>query len=109
MSATIIYEVLLEVNSNLEGPFLEWLNAHVREMLTFEGFRSAQVTREVAPVGESVRICVQYKLKSISSFDRYEIEHASRMRAEGLKSFPQGLSATRSMWREVVNFDIGAT
>lgn len=99
VSGSVIYEVLLEVESSVETRFMSWLEPHVREMLTFEGFESARISRDIASTETLVRVCVEYVLADMQSFTAYESTHADRMRAEGVEVFPEGLSAKRVMWR----------
>lgn len=99
MSGSIIYEVLLSVDLNMEDRLMAWLTPHVREMLTFDGFKSARIHRQLDVSGKQVDICVHYVLKELQHFQRYEVEHAARMRAQGIEAFPVGLSATRAVWQ----------
>ena len=62
VSCSLIYEVLLEIDGSMEGRFMNWLEPHVHEMLTFEGFESARINSDVKSTERLARICVQYEL-----------------------------------------------
>ena len=40
---TVIYEVRLTIDPSIRAAFLSWLDEHVAEMLTFDGFVAAQI------------------------------------------------------------------
>ena len=93
----IVYEVRLTIDPKIRNQFLTWLDDHVVEMLSFDGFLDAHIL-----LGDNTmpnEISVHYTLTSAEFFERYEAEHAQRMRAEGLKRFPEGLEATRRIWQ----------
>ena len=92
----VIYEVRLTIDPSIRAEFLRWLDAHVAEMLTFDGFVTAQIL--TGDASEPDEVSVHYTLDSRASFAHYEQTHADRMRAEGLTLFPTGLSATRRLW-----------
>ena len=93
----IVYEVRLTIDPKIRNQFLTWLDDHVGEMLSFDGFLDAHIL-----LGDNAmpnEISVHYTLESAEFFEHYEREHALRMRAEGLKRFPEGLEATRRIWQ----------
>ncbi len=92
----VIYEVRLTIAPSIRTAFLRWLDEHVAEMLTFDGFVAAQIL--TGDTSEPDEVSVHYTLDSRRSFAKYEQTHAERMRAEGLSLFPTGLSATRRLW-----------
>ncbi len=46
---TILYEVDLEADAAIEGPFDTWLRNHVADMLQLEGFFFAGILADAAP------------------------------------------------------------
>ena len=61
-SRSVLYEVSLEADAAIEGPFDTWLRDHVADVLQFEGFRSAEILdADSAPPGR-VRRSVHYRL-----------------------------------------------
>ena len=99
MLKTVIYEVRLTIALDIRVQFMDWLEAHVQEMLTFDGFVSAKIL--TAPSETFEEVTVLYQLDSRSAFSAYEAKHAQRMRAEGLSHFPNGLKAERRLWDAV--------
>ena len=92
----VIYEVRLTISPSIRAEFLRWLDEHVAEMLTFDGFVAAQIL--TGDAFEPNEVSVHYSLEGRASFAQYEQTHAERMRAEGLRLFPTGLSAVRRLW-----------
>jgi hypothetical protein len=69
----------------LADAWLRWLRGgHVAEVLA-GGAAAAEV---VALDGPDTAYEVRYRFPSRAAFDRYEREHAPRLRAEGLRLFP---------------------
>jgi hypothetical protein len=65
--------------------WLAWLRAgHINEVLA-GGATAAEIIRCDGPV---VEYEVRYSFPSRDAFDRYEREHAPRLRAEALSRFP---------------------
>ncbi|MDH3589532.1 MAG: DUF4286 family protein [Gammaproteobacteria bacterium] len=97
----VIYEVRLEVDSQIVEEYDAWLAGHIDEMLAFDGFLSAEVLRtsDRAPAGEgrSVRV-VQYRVASRGDLDRYFEKHAARMREQGIDRFGQQFNASREIY-----------
>jgi hypothetical protein len=92
---TVLYEVNLEADAAIEGPFDTWLRDHIADLLQIDGFRSAEILGdESAPPGR-VRRIVQYRLRDQAALDAYLREHAPRMRAQGVARFGERFSADR--------------
>ncbi len=93
----IRYEVNLEVDAELADAFADWLRAHVAEMLTLPGFVSAELFAVEQPEAAADRrgFCVDYRLHDRQALDRYFVEHAPRMRAQGLQRFGGRFTAIR--------------
>ena len=104
----IVYEVNLEVDAAVAGPFGEWLAVHVREMLTLPGFVSATWYRELdRDEPGDARWCVQYQLASRADLEEYFTVHAERMRGEGLAHFADRFRASRRVLEPVEAFEAG--
>ena len=98
---SFIYEVNLELDIQIEEKFRQWLKPHIEEMLSFDGFLSAQwLSRN--PEDEKnekgvVLWTVQYSLKDRASYTKYINTHAPRMRKEGLDLFGGSFQASRRL------------
>jgi hypothetical protein len=65
--------------------WLRWLNdGHIAEVLA-GGATAAEIVRRDGPV---IEFEARYSFPSREAFDRYEREHAPRLRVEGLRLFP---------------------
>jgi hypothetical protein len=93
---TVLYEVNLDAEAGIAGPFDTWLRDHIADMLQFDGFLSAEILDDetVAPEGRIRRI-VQYRLRSQAALEAYLRDHAPRMRQQGVEKFGDRYTATR--------------
>jgi hypothetical protein len=92
---TVIYEVNLEADAAIEGPFDTWLRDHVADMLQLAGFLSAEVLDDVSAPSGRIRRTVQYRLRDQAALDRYLRDHAPQMRERGTALFGQRFTAAR--------------
>ena len=92
----VVYEVNLMVANELLGTYLPWLRDHIEEMLSFQGFESAELWSDSeASDAKSKSLVVQYRILTIEDLDRYFREDADRMRRDGMTRFPAGVQARR--------------
>ena len=93
----IAYEVNLDVDEDVFAPFRAWLDEHVRHMLALPGFVSAEVLERTDPPPSARRrsLCTIYRLRTEADLERYLREDAPRMRADGLRRFPDKFSSAR--------------
>ena len=105
---SFIYEVNLEVNEKIAEQFSQWLIPHIEEMLSFDGFQSAQWlirNREDEGIEKNVVLwTIQYKLDERSSYTKYINSHALRMRQEGLERFGGSFQASRRLLKSHSSF-----
>jgi hypothetical protein len=95
-TATLVYEVNLDVDIAIAGEYRAWLQTHVAQMLALPGFVSAQLFEllEPAEAGRSAW-CVHYHLCDAAALDAYLRDHAPRMRADGSARFGDRFRASR--------------
>lgn len=91
----IIYEVNLTVNNSVAEQYEKWLIDHIREMLRFEGFISAEWYEVEGSESNKSVWSIQYRIKNRESLEHYFQQHAQRMRQEGLRRFAGKFSAHR--------------
>lgn len=93
----IVYEVNLDIDAGLRGEYLPWLQAHVAEMLHFDGFDSAAIEAvlDPGPAAGRLALCVRYAVRNPACLDAYLAEHAPRMREAGIARFGDGVRAHR--------------
>ena len=96
---SFIYEVNLEVNTQVAKQFAKWLTPHIEEMLSFDGFLSAQwlIESREELTKDIVLWTVQYTLRDKEAYTKYLSTHASRMRQEGLDLFGGSFQASRRL------------
>ena len=92
---TVLYEVNLEADAAIEGPFDTWLRDHIADLLQFDGFRSAEILEDATVPSGRIRRIVQYRLRDQAALDAYVNNHAPRMRSQGAEKFGDRFSADR--------------
>jgi len=106
---TVLYEVNLDADAGIEGPFDTWLRDHVADVLQFDGFLSAEILDDdaEAPAGR-VRRTVLYRLRNQAALDAYLQDQAPRMRQQGVEKFGDRYSARRRVLAHREEFIRGA-
>jgi hypothetical protein len=94
-AGNVIYEVDLEADAAIEGPFDTWLRDHIADLLQFPGFLSAEVLSDTSTTPGKVQRTVQYRLRDQAALDDYLRNHAPRMRATGVRLFGNRFTAER--------------
>jgi len=97
----VVYEVNIAAEKDIVEKYETWLKKHIKDMLKFEGFLSAELfTRKPEDEGldkqdERKLFTMQYRLKDRKALDNYLTNHAPTMRQEGIQLFGNKFSATR--------------
>ena len=93
---SIIYEVNISLQREIETEYRHWLEKHIDEILTLPGFLDAQsFDVQRSDDVDTMDICVQYRLESQSALDNYFAQHAARLRADGVGKFGDRFTAKR--------------
>jgi hypothetical protein len=102
----VIYEVSLILETQIKEDFGAWLEEHMKEMLTFDGFESAALLHDVnkEPASATVEWTVQYRVRDEASLEQYFQENAGRMREDGLSRFGKAFSASRKIFNVAKEF-----
>ena len=104
----VVYEVSLEADAEIAGPFDTWLRDHVADMLVLPGFLSAEILSDEGTAPGRVSRVVQYRLRDQAALDAYLRDHAPRMRAQGVERFGERLAAERRVLAHREKFVRGA-
>ena len=104
----VIYEVALEADAEIAGPFDTWLRDHVADMLALPGFLAAEILSDEGTAPGRVSRVVHYRLRDQAALDAYLRDHAPRMRAHGAERFGSRYSAERRVLAHRERFDRGA-
>jgi cytidylate kinase len=103
-SGPVVYEVNLLIDEDIFSPYMAWLRPHMQEMLTIDGFCSAQLCDAVhlpdddAPANGQRRVVASYVLTSRAHLQEYFDVHAARLRGDGVNRFKGKFSATRRIF-----------
>ena len=94
---TTIYEVTLQIDSDIAAEYDDWLAVHDAEMLALPGFLSAEISTIESAEERPARVgrVVHYRLESREALDDYFRDHAARMRDEGIARFDERVGASR--------------
>ena len=90
--SAILYEVVINVAPEALEDYFSWLRPHMDEMLTFDGFQSADMFFNSENENE---ITCHYRLRDRAAMDAYLAGPAKEMRADGVKRFGDQISAKR--------------
>ena len=105
---TVLYEVNLDADAAIAGPFDTWLRDHIADVLQFDGFLSAEILDDDTASEGRIRRIVQYRLRNQAALDAYLREHAPRMRAQGVEKFGERYTAERRVLAHREEFIRGA-
>ncbi len=105
---TVLYEVNLDADAAIEGPFDTWLRDHIADVLQFDGFLSAEILGDDTATDGRIRRIVQYRLRNQAALDAYLRDHAPRMRAQGVEKFGERYTAERRVLAHREEFIRGA-
>ncbi|KTD18840.1 Uncharacterised protein [Legionella lansingensis] len=94
----LIYEVNLEVNRPIFEDYIRWLQPHIKELLTFDGFLKADLLFDTNDEQADVRkITIAYYLKDYQSYYNYINGPAVTMREQGSQRFKGQFVAHRRL------------
>ncbi len=94
----VVYEVNLEINSEIYEQFQIWLIKHVKAMLKFEGFIEVKILVEHTEQKANKKITCCYLVASPIALNHYLTNHAAAMRQDGINEFGDAFSATRRIF-----------
>lgn len=90
----ILYEVNIQIKSEVYLPFFEWLETHVQEMLALPGFSKANIFEDRPKAGDK-QLVIHYYLENQKAMDHYIQELAPKMRADGVTKFETSFQINR--------------
>jgi hypothetical protein len=106
---TVLYEVNLEAEAGIEGPFDTWLRDHIADVLQFDGFLAAEILDDTSPAPAGrIRRTVQYRLRDQAALEAYLRDHAPRMQQQGVEKFGDRYAAARRVLSHREEFVKGA-
>jgi len=105
----IVYEVNLQIDSNIREEYIPWLNFHIREIVSLNGFRKAELLEEMnedqnPPQDGKINLIIHYELETYNDLKNYFDNHAQKMREEGMKKFGGKFTATRRILKDLETF-----
>jgi hypothetical protein len=92
---TVLYEVSLEADAELEGPFDTWLRDHVADMLQLEGFLGAEILDDPTPPPGRLRRSVHYRVRDRDALERCRREQEPALRERAVALFGDRFNASQ--------------
>ncbi|MGD1944815.1 MAG: DUF4286 family protein [Croceivirga sp.] len=94
----IIYNVTINIDDSVHGEWLEWMkNKHIPDMLATGKFTHAKMTKVLVEEDMGgTSYSIQYTCIDRPTLERYYIENAPAMRADGQKRFANKFVAFRT-------------
>tara|TARA_B100000029_G_scaffold120323_1_gene113700 strand:+ start:469 stop:780 length:312 start_codon:yes stop_codon:yes gene_type:complete len=102
----IRYEVTLNIEKDIEKPFKEWLENHVKQMLLFKGFTNATIHEENLDNNIITVIIVNYIIDCKDNLKYYFKVYSNKMREDGLKKFPNQFTASRRVFDNEIEINL---
>ncbi len=94
----IIYEVNLQITTEIFPTYLEWLAPHTQSMLQFPGFLNVNILKERdVDTAQHTHLTLQYQIETMAHLDHYLQHHAQNMREEA-QQFAGQFSASRRIF-----------
>ena len=107
-SSSVLYEVSLEADAAIAGPFDTWLRDHVADVLQSDGFKSAEILDDESTPPGRVRRIVQYRLRDRAALDRYLATQAPQLEAAGRALFGDRYASAPRVLPHREEFVLGA-
>lgn len=93
----LIYNVTVNVDASIHDQWLEWIKAHIPQVLASGKFDKALLTKVLVEEDMGgVTYSIQYRSPSRDRLDAYYKEDAERLRLEGLKKFGDNMLTFRT-------------
>jgi len=97
----IIYEITATVRADLGEEYEKYmLERHIPDLLETGFFSGAKMARSGAN-----RYRIQYEAHDQKALDEYFATEATRLRADFLAHFPQGVEVSRENWKVLRNWE----
>ena len=106
--AGVLYEVDVEADAAIAGPFDTWLRDHIADLLALPGFRSAEILEAAGAQPGRIRRVVQYRLRDQAALDDYLRVQAPLLRQQGEERFGDRFTADRRVLTHREEFVSGA-
>jgi len=103
----ILYNVTVKIEKSVEEEWLEWMKTvHIPDVMNTGLFIRYQICRLLIEEEDGSTYSFQYTCADMSSFERYQQEHARVLQADHTRRYKDRFVAFRTMM-EVVDFGQG--
>ena len=102
----IIYNVTVNIDKSITKEWLEWVKAHIPQVLATGKFKEAKLTKVLVEDDEADTYSIQYRAHSREALEAYYQEDAERLRQDGLQRFADKMLAFRTELEIVDEYSI---
>jgi hypothetical protein len=102
----IIYNVTVNIDKSINKEWLEWIKAHIPQVLATGKFIEAKLTKVLVEDDDADTYSIQYRAHSREALDAYYQEDAERLRKDGLQRFADKMLAFRTELEIVDEYSI---
>lgn len=95
----ILYEVNVAVAADAATDYALWLQDHIRQIVTLDGFEGATWWEQEPEATGHCQWTVQYHLRDRAALEQYLTQHAPALRQEGLDRFGGQFTAERRVMK----------
>ena len=97
----IIYSIKIKIDKSIEHEWLDWMkNKHIPDLMDTELFETHEIYTIINGIKNNVFV-IQYTLKNMVDFLKYEKEFAERFREEHKLKFKNKFSAKRIIMKKI--------
>lgn len=98
----IVYNVTVKVENGIIDAWLEWIQAHMPEVVGTGCFESFSFFELLEPkIDDQRTFVIQYFAKTEEDYQRYLSDFASEMKEDGIKKFGEQFVAFRSLLKKM--------
>ncbi|HHH49550.1 MAG TPA: DUF4286 family protein [Saprospiraceae bacterium] len=94
-----IYNITIKIDHSIEQRWLDWMiHKHIPEVMETGTFSQYRICRLLGlEETDGITFAIQYHFPDLDSFQKYQQEHAPRLKAQAKKLFPNKFVAFRTM------------
>jgi hypothetical protein len=94
----IIYNVTINIENDVHDEWLEWMKQiHVPDVMKTGLFTESKILKILVKEEQGTSYCFQYTCRSMDDFQKYEKEHAPRLRQDVLNKYKDKFTAFRTL------------
>lgn len=94
----IIYSVTINIDDDVRHDWLRWMKeVHIPDVMSTGLFVENRIMKLLNVDDQGTTYSIQYMLRSMADYERYQQEHAPRLQAEHTKRYKDKFVAFRTL------------